>query len=706
MNFRIFLEVVSTVAMGFTSLSHGEVRAFAWSKVEPEFQNEVVKMVTCYPGSDAVWGSNPLRIKTELDSLPEGRRVLMLLNWTDDLASNPDDRCRDGDTVTEFPGPWAIAGTHVVRQRMETLFGQLAAAGVQIDHLVLDNETDFRAGRYLGGTGENLRAISRDPRFPALAARIGFTEDVNQTNLWYGTPGYLRWSSVLQADFDTAHQEAVAVPFLNRWPNATICNYGSTTISRETPILDENGCPVARGTSSFGTHDSYEFYGYVGNWLARATWKDVQLASSPYDVLRLSVHRMRSIDTSSTRSLMPWIGSYGLGARGERDDYTSGLSMTPYWDENVIQLVMHGCDTLLLFNPFAWRPQDDPVKFNVRSDQERLANLIADLNLRLNHASDTRWIRLPSLNESVMATGRRVTGGTLWRFSFAPGVTGIVIARTDGSVLRVDPEVGKAGAWAFERDGQAFAMKEGGAEVAFAFASDAMAWPDVNGDGSLDPEDATTLGTLSGLSVAIIDVDGNGSIGPSDVDVLNQAIAAWLDIARTSPLVASAALSPTSEAAASALQTLARPTFTFASAKSDAVQRIASISSLISSVNIANRSTLGANTSGANAGVTSTNTVPPVVPTAPAPVPPSAPATNVVTVAAAPTPSTTISATPVTVAKARSVLKREAAAQKKALAAQAKAAAARVKAAAAQIKAAAKRNAATRTSTTTSMVSP
>jgi hypothetical protein len=168
----------------------------------------------------------------------------------------------------------------------------------------------------------------------------------------------------------------------------------------------------------------------------------------------------------------------------------------------------------------------------------------------------------------------------------------VVIARTDGTLLRVDPELGRAGAWAFELEGQTFAMKDDGTEVAMAIASDAMAWPDVNGDGSLDSTDRSALTTLNGLSAAVLDVDGNGSIGESDIEVLNRSVTAWLAIARTSSLATSAALSVTNETDKELLMSLARPTFTFASAKSVATQRAASASALVTA---ANTNTLASN---------------------------------------------------------------------------------------------------------------
>jgi len=572
---------------------------------------------------------------------------------------------------------------------MTAFFDSLLTAGAEIDSLVLDNETDLAADQFFGGNGDNFRAIQADPRFPVLAARLGFSQ-LNTEDLLWGSTQYRRWSEILLADFDAAHHRAVAEPFLARWPSATVSNYGSAPISQSHPIPDVSGNPSVRGGIGFGTHDSIDFYGLALRWLKLRTFQGVQLNDTPFDMFRMNVHRFRSIASVSTKPMYPWIGSWGLGTRQDTE-YPSPLSLSNYWDENVIHLVMHGCDTLLLFNPRAWRPGDDASVFNLPSDQARLHQIVGDLNIRLASATSARWIRLPSLDESVIATGRRIAGGTLWRFTFAPGVAGLVIARTDGSLLRVDPEPGHAGAWAFEQEGQAFAVKDDGTEVAVAIASDLMAWPDVNGDGVLDSKDRIALTTLNGVSAAVPDVDGSGSIGESDIEALNGSVTAWLDIARTSSLAASATLSVENDTNRQLLLSLGRPTFTFASAKSVATQRAASVSALV---------TAASSSSSPASNTVTPPAIPPVVVvtqtatpinTAPASAPSIPPSNSATTgVSTAVTATATPSPTLVSVAATSTTNVQSAAARAKAKMILARAAAAEKKAALARTKAAAK----------------
>lgn len=686
---RTMQHVYSSIAAAaiVNSACLADVRVWGWGPINSEYHDTMTPMVCAFPNAD------PVLIAEQLRTRPPGSRVLLIANMTEELVENPNDRCRslqpDGSiALTTYRGPWTSAGESALRIKMSAFFDSLLTAGAEIDSLVLDNETDLAADQFFGGNGDNFRAIQADSRFPALAARLGFSE-LNADDLLWGSTQYRRWSEILLADFDAAHHRAVAEPFLARWPSATVSNYGSAPISQSHPIPDVSGLATVRGGTGFGTHDSIEFYGLALQWLKRATFQGVPLSDTPFDMFRMNVHRFRSIASTSTKRMYPWIGSWGLGTRQDTE-FPSPLSLSNYWDENIIHLVMHGCDTLLLFNPRAWRPGDDASKFNLASDQARLHDVVANLNIRLASATSSRWIQLPSLNESVVATGRRVAGGTLWRFTFAPGVEGLVIARTDGSLLRVDPEPGHAGAWAFEQDGQAFAVKDDGTEVAVAIASDLMAWPDVNGDGALDSKDRIALTTLNGVSAAVLDVDGNGSIGESDIETLNRSVTAWLDIARTSSLATSATLSVTNETEKQLLLSLGRPTFTFASAKSVATQRAASVSALVATAN--------SNTLASNAVVPPET--PPVVAVTPTATPIGSPSANSASTTPSNTATTGISTpitatatpspTPGSVASTNATNKQAAAARAKANKILARAAAAEKKAALARTKAAAK----------------
>jgi len=572
--------LITTIAT--VSTADAQVRAFSWSSIAPQFRDTMTPMVRAFPGAQ------PEVLAAQLNALPSGRRVLLILNFTEPLALHPEDRCRtvgpnETSTATGFQGPWLEHGEQALMQEMVQFFDSLKAAGAKIDSLVVDNETDNGAGRFLDGNGAHLAAVRADPRFAGLAQRLGF-DDPTVDNLWYGTDRHRRWNEVLLADFDAAHHRAVAAPFLARWPSATVSNYGSAPVAQDNPIPDMSGHATVRGGTGFGTHDSIDFYGLALQWLERASYRGVRLDDTPFDMFRINIHRFRAVDRSSEKPMFPWIGSWGLGARQERDDYPSPLSMSEYWRENVIQLAMHGCDTLYLFNPHAWRPEHDASKFNVISDQERLHDLIADLNQRLVGAADSRWLRMPKLNESVIATGRAIPGGRLWRFSFAPGVDGIAIACADGVVRRVQRTNGESGAWFMEPSGQPLLVRPDGSEVAIAIAEPGLAWPDVNGDGMLSAADGDIIRRLTGTVADAADIDGNGIVQGADAEAAQSQWEAWRTLATRAPLSGDAAMAAECAPATSALRRAVAAAFRFDAASTVVDARARSVSTLLAPI--------------------------------------------------------------------------------------------------------------------------
>jgi hypothetical protein len=475
-------------------------------------------------------------IARRLNALPDGQRVLLLMRYTDRLADHPQDRCRTVDakgkvTMTSFPGPWCTAGEAEARANVTKLFQGLKAAGVKtIDALVLDNETTFWAGRYVRADGANTTAIEQDPRFPALAKRLGFSK---LNKLAWGSREYNRWNDVVLPDFDAALTRAVIVPFRSLWPKAMICNYGSAPIQTQYMTPDMGGLGITYGGTGFGTHNSLSFYGNSLHWIRGAAFAGTKLNDTPYDMFRMNVHRIRAANASSRRAMLPWIANTSLGLNGEQNEpgglgaYHSPLASTQYWDENVIQLVMHGCDTLLLFNPAAWRKDQNAAIWNKVEDQARLSALIDDLNGRLGTgAGASRWFTLPGLEDRAMATGRRVKGGTLWRFSFAPGVASVVVSLKGGEVREILPDQGGAGAWYFESDSEPLAIKADGSDIAWTEAPKGSTWPDLDDDGTLSNGDVALL-TLEMGEESDNDLDGDGRITQRDVDFFQSNRSGW-----------------------------------------------------------------------------------------------------------------------------------------------------------------------------------
>jgi hypothetical protein len=528
---RLVRTLAALVVTFVAARASAQVKVWAWDSIDPAYTGNMRKMVDAYPEYKVE------DIARRLNAMPEGQRVLLLMRFTDRLADHPLDRCRTVDskgrvTLTQWAGPWCNNGEAEARTAVTRLFNGLKAAGVKtIDALVLDNETTFWAGRYVRADGANTAAIEADPRFPALAKRLGF----NKLNkLAWGGREYNRWNDVVLPDFDAALSRAVIVPFRTIWPKAMICNYGSAPIQARYMTPDMGGLGITYGGTGFGTHNSLSFYGNSLHWIRGAAFAGTKLNDTPFDMFRMNVHRIRAANASSRRAMLPWIANTSLGLNGEQNEpgnglggYASPIANTQYWDENVIQLVMHGCDTLLLFNPAAWRKDQNPAIWNKTEDQARLSGLIDDINARLGTAvGASRWFTLPGLEDRVLTTGRRVAGGTLWRFSFAPGVASVVVSLKSGEVREVLPEEGGVGAWYFESDSEPLAVKADGSDVAVTEAPKGSVWPDLDEDGTLSEGDVALL-LLDMGQESEMDLDGDRTVTQGDVDFFRTNRRGW-----------------------------------------------------------------------------------------------------------------------------------------------------------------------------------
>jgi hypothetical protein len=520
--------VVTFVAAGASA----QVKVWAWDSIDSRYGRNMIKMVDAFPEYKVE------DVARRLNALPDGQRVLLLMRYTDRLADHPQDRCRTVDatgkvTLTTFPGPWCAAGEAEVRANVTKLFQSLKAAGVKsIDGLVLDNETTFWAGRYVRADGANTTAIEKDPRFPAIAKRLGFRK---LNKLAWGSREYNRWNDVVLPDFDAALTRAVITPFRAIWPKAVICNYGSAPIQSQYMTPDMGGLGITYGGTGFGTHNSLSFYGNSLHWIRGAAFAGTKLNDTPYDMFRMNVHRIRACNASSARKMLPWIANYSLGCNGEGQEpdgnlanYYSSLANSKYWDENVIQLAMHGCDTMLLFNPAAWRRDQNPAIWNKVTDQERCASVIDQINTKLGSTPGvSRWFSLPGLQDRVMATGRRVTGGTMWRFSFAEGVASVTVAMKNGDVREIVPEAGEVGAWVFEADNNPFAAKVDGTDIAYAEAPAGAAWPDLDDSGELDQGDISLLLLDMNEMGSSFDINGDNIVTNADVTAFKTIQKSW-----------------------------------------------------------------------------------------------------------------------------------------------------------------------------------
>lgn len=200
-----------------------------------------------------------LTAKTMLS--PPGERSLMswhvvssaYVNAYDTLIRQPEDACRLADgtfpeayspsinAVERIPSLWPEIGIKYVNQKLDYIFGLLKSFGLELDYWVDQQEWSLTPWTQFGGA---LDYLPQDPRWPAVAAELGFN-DLQGVKNFFGPGGrdqlekYSAWCSYQTADI--LHRAVYSV-ILKYWPHCKITDYAHFEISPSvSPIPDING---------------------------------------------------------------------------------------------------------------------------------------------------------------------------------------------------------------------------------------------------------------------------------------------------------------------------------------------------------------------------------------------------------------------------------------------------------------------------------
>lgn len=478
--------------------SADDFRAFTWGRSDPAATPNLTPMVRLSRDS------NLDDVATQLKQLPAGSRYLLLFMYPNDLADHPADRCMrqvvtlstrmvaaptsgkaastsaapakigTGRTAasgtsatpvmvpvtvrtvtnvaTPFRGPWMDNGIATVRARMTAMVAGLKARGVAPDGFILDNETTLHATHFMGTDGA-FAAIQADPRWATLSTQLGLPRDISSPSVMYwGSPAYYKWTDVMSARFDAAMNTAVYQPIRAAFPSAVVSNYMSSRVTSANVTPDITGKLDTYSTAGFGTHDTGEFYGMLTGMRLQAITGSMNAMSAgageAWAAFRLEVHKVRGLMASSSRPKQAWIAARSWGDAWSEPGIQVGIASSPYWDEVILQLGMHGISTFLNWNPDAWMESQDYSAYNRAEDREALDGLLAELDARAGAATGgTLSLKQPTWDDRVIATGRRVGSQMVWRFSFDEGIDSVQVSFTDGSTATVAPDAGRRGAW-------------------------------------------------------------------------------------------------------------------------------------------------------------------------------------------------------------------------------------------------------------------
>ncbi len=505
------------VCAAATNSSAAPVKALTWGSVDKACTQQTQMMPVDYPQTTGAWAAAQTRKQ------PVGQRVLLLRFFVDDLTQHPSDRCiatnaKGVSTITPYQSPFLTNGIKRSQARIEKFFDEFKAAGGVVDYVIFDNE-DILAAWKVGMDG--LQAIENDSRFKSTYGKtIGFkVSQIRWGNVYHAT-----WDALMIGIVDAAMNTSAYAPIKKRFPNARVTNYESCVLKKANASPDSLGRPMWNQSSGFGTDDAPSYYGGAAHTMAVAKFDGVNaIGSKPEDLLRFQLNRMRSVIKSSNgaRSQMPWIAHRQFGNLANwfpGEEYPFPMSSTKYWDEMVIQLVMHGADTLQVFNADTWDVGADLKMFNPKEDQFALESIITDLNQRLgSNPGASRWFSVTGWADKVFITGRMLANGTLWRISFTDDVNSIALPLRDGTIQIVTREEGTAGAWFFESYTNQVTVRQDKSDVAFMVVDDSVIQADLNDDSQINSTDMQLLATAMGSTGEhAADLNNDGVVNQAD----------------------------------------------------------------------------------------------------------------------------------------------------------------------------------------------
>ena len=511
------------VCAAATSSSAATVKALTWGSVDKACTQQTQMIPVYYPQTSAWDPQTGARAAAKTKNQKVGQRVLLLLDFVDDITAHPSDRCIAANamgvsTITQYQSPFLTNGITRSQARIEKFFDEFKAAGGVVDYVIFDNENILAAWK-VGMDG--LQAIENDSRFKSTYGKtIGFkVSQIRWGNVYHAT-----WDALMIGIVDAAMNTSAYAPIKKRFPNARVTNYESSILKKVNASPDSLGRPMWNQSTGFGTDDAPSYYGGAARTMTNAKFDGVNaIGSKPEDLFRFQLNRMRSVIKSSngTRSQMPWIAhrQFGNLANYFQDkELPYPMSSTKYWDEMVIQQVMHGADTLQVFNPVAWRVGSDPNFFNPKEDQFALESIITDLNARLGtNPGASRWFTVTGWADKVFATGRILSNGTLWRISFTDDVNSIALPLKDGTIQIVTRQEGTAGAWFFETSANPITVRQDNSEVAFVVVDDSVIQADINQDSKIDSADMKQLVASVGMKrVLEADLNHDGRVDQAD----------------------------------------------------------------------------------------------------------------------------------------------------------------------------------------------
>ncbi len=345
--------------------------------------------------------------KTHLDSMPEGRRCVNILQISRFLIQDSEDSI------------FWDKGAEYVKEIITALFKEMKAIDAPLDYVIDDMENGM--SNWVLKDSEKVHAIERNPRYteevrPLLEERgytFGTAEQGELYYLWNWSKhktAYLIWNNVMSCRIADYYNYAVYNPIDEIYPGIKLSNYSDVDYNGEALKCDVAGHKEHLGgiTKRVGTHSSPVLYGNMGQITRNLPtgYKFEEFSLTGFNcLLKEAMHTQSAVYSGDGAGIMPWIG---LKTWTKSAAYRNFFN-THYYDENVFHLGLMGSDPFLLFDVGG----DDET-----ADREYLSKLMHELD-SVTGAQKGEIIKTPVIdwNDRFVITGANLSDKSLWRIT-------------------------------------------------------------------------------------------------------------------------------------------------------------------------------------------------------------------------------------------------------------------------------------------------
>lgn len=386
----------------------------------------------------------PEQAKVALDAMPEGKRTIFWWHAYQTLYAM--------DTITgsngvQYRSIWPTNGIAWWKNYTETWFSQFHAIGGKFKRLYQDYEDGIGMWNGIRADGAAAapeeyavytQAIMADPRFPEIAAQIGFS-DISNIFDFRGHPDYTVWNAVMSARRDQHMNEAIFDVVKKYFPDVEGWCDASTTIRPSQWSRDFNG---HKGWSwlnqddsdesagkGYATHDTiYLFNGYGENLAIHTdvTGDGLPLGDGAFKALLFMMEGVRAKLRSTNRPWVPLMAYEHFSYNYAGDLTQSNVHGTPYYQEVVFHALLTGADIIEYWNPSSGAaglfPPDptDPNYPVFMEDAQKLHSIVVEAQSHIPYRGTCTTLERVNYRSTEFRTSYKMQNGqTISRVTYS-----------------------------------------------------------------------------------------------------------------------------------------------------------------------------------------------------------------------------------------------------------------------------------------------